>query len=157
MWTRTCLTKLARDTVPKRAAIHFIKEAGNRTRRRARRCNAFSPAALTSADCTHFSFPAKLAGLKQWQFRPSIASLENNFSLHRFSRIIDLRFVHILIANLVANNKRFIHQFGVARPTGSAHAQCSLPRVAKRPRSSNVGSRAAMRSQRRYLTLWRAL
>ncbi len=35
------------------------------------RCDAFSPAALTSADYARFHFPAKLAGLKQWQFRPT--------------------------------------------------------------------------------------
>ena len=59
----TCLTKLARDPVPERAAINLKRQGIGR---------GGEPdgvtAALTSTDDAHFHFPAKLAGLKQWQF-----------------------------------------------------------------------------------------
>ena len=63
----TCLTKLARDPVPERAAIN-LKRQGIGRGGEPGDFNAFSPAALTSTDYAHFHFPAKLAGLKQWQF-----------------------------------------------------------------------------------------
>ena len=62
----TCLTKLARDPVPERAAINLKRQGIGRGGEPDG--NAFSPAALTSTDYAHFHFPAKLAGLKQWQF-----------------------------------------------------------------------------------------
>ena len=64
----TRLTKLARDPVPERAAINLKIRQGIGRGGEPDDFNAFSPAALTSTDYAHFHFPAKLAGLKQWQF-----------------------------------------------------------------------------------------